>query len=356
MTVLVNNQSYDDTYYTATGASWFTFKNVVASSIYVSGNSWFGFGSSTEHLRVNRRDAKMYYLYREEGTLYDHFNFLKFRWKGYSYYGQTSSAYAIEYDVILWDTGDISLHMVSIPTSNNDGTYQLIASSTYTYTVSITSPDVTFKKTDSGFEVQNSVIALEKPYEKRFLLRNGTTIYTVIDGALSSLGAVAVTSNLFLNSGIKELPEFSLLTEFSNPEILYWGEDKAPDIMGIRITGIPELPQIVYYNGYETEGDTLRIIEVEDTEDIIYALTFDNRATWWYRLHGTWVQTDDIMVGMTSVVMNRMTKETFAELHALNNSTIFELRAVLPATTSRINTIRYGKIDDNDMSHSGGNN
>lgn len=344
MTVLVNNQSYDDDSYTAIGASWFTFKDVVASSIYINGNSWFGFGSATEHLKVNRRDAKMWYLYREEGTLYNYFNFLKFRWKGYSRYNQTSSAYAIEYDVILWDTGDISLHMVSIPTSYNTGTYQLVASSTYTYTVSTTAPDVTFKKTDSGFEVQNSLIAFEKPYETRFLFRDGTTIYTVANGILSSLGVVEITSDLFLNSGVEELPEFSLLTGLSNPEILYWGSDKAPDITGIRITGTPELPQIVYYNGNETEGNTLRSIEAEDTEDIIYALTFDNRATWWYRLHGTWVQTDDIVVGMTSMVMNRMTKETFAELHALNNSTIFELRAVLPAATSRINTIRYGKI------------
>ena len=98
----------------------------------------------------------------------------------------------------------------------------------------------------------------------------------------------------------------------------------------------------MYYNGNETAGYRLSIIEAEDTEDIIYALTFDNRATWWYRLHGTWVQTNDIMVGMTSMVMNRMTKETFAQLYASTNSSIFELRAVLPAATSRIDTIRYG--------------
>ena len=128
MEVLRNNSKQDDGTDSFSGVSWFTYNGTVASTIYASGNSWIGFGSSSEHLKVNRRDGALYSLYREEGTLYDHYKFLKIRWEGYSQYNQTATSYANSYDVVLWDTGDISLHMISIPSSYNSGTYSLIAS------------------------------------------------------------------------------------------------------------------------------------------------------------------------------------------------------------------------------------
>jgi len=60
--------------------------------------------------------------------------------------------------------------MVSIPTSYNDGTYSLTADQTYTYTVSIGSPDITFLKTDSGFEINNNLISLEMPAKRLYLI------------------------------------------------------------------------------------------------------------------------------------------------------------------------------------------
>ena len=86
MTVIRDNSKNDDGTDTVTGVSWFNFKGKVASTIYVSGNSWLGFGASSEHLKVNRRDGAMYYLYREEGTLYNHYRFLKIRFSGYTSY------------------------------------------------------------------------------------------------------------------------------------------------------------------------------------------------------------------------------------------------------------------------------
>lgn len=86
MTVIRNDSKQDDGTDSITGVPWFTYNGTVASTIYASGNSWLGFGSTSEHLKVNRRDGAMYYLYREEGTLYGYYNFLKIRWAGYSYY------------------------------------------------------------------------------------------------------------------------------------------------------------------------------------------------------------------------------------------------------------------------------
>ncbi|WP_285174086.1 hypothetical protein, partial [Mycobacterium tuberculosis] len=57
---LVKNTAYDDSTLTIDGVDWFKFNNVVTTKIYINGNSWFGFGSSSEQLKVCRRDAKMY--------------------------------------------------------------------------------------------------------------------------------------------------------------------------------------------------------------------------------------------------------------------------------------------------------
>ena len=117
MQVIRNNSKQDDGTDSITGVSWFSYNGNTVSTIYANGNSYIGFGSSNEHLKVNRLDSAMWYLYREEGTLYNYYKFLKIRWDGYTSYYQTSASYRITYDVILWDTGDISLHMVTIPSS-----------------------------------------------------------------------------------------------------------------------------------------------------------------------------------------------------------------------------------------------
>lgn len=223
MTVLRNNSKQDDGNDTITGVSWFTYNGTVANSIYASGNSFIGFGSTSEHLKVNRIDGALYSLYREEGTLYDHYKFLKIRWKGYSKYSSTSSSYLLEYDVILWDTGDISLHMINIPTSNNTGTYSLTANTTYNYSVSTSNLDITFKKTDSGFEVVNGIIELELPYNKRYLIRSGSNYYTINNDALEQIEISELTSEVFLNMGIVNgIPTItgSLISNLVNPEIL----------------------------------------------------------------------------------------------------------------------------------------
>ena len=82
MTVLRNNVAQDDGVDTIVGVDWFKFNNITASNIYASGNSFIGFGANAEHLKVCRRDTKMFYLYRQEGTI-GNTKFLKIRWEGY---------------------------------------------------------------------------------------------------------------------------------------------------------------------------------------------------------------------------------------------------------------------------------
>jgi hypothetical protein len=345
MQVLRNNTIQDDGIDIITGVDWFTFKGVVASKIYASGNSFIGFGSSAEHLKVNRRDGAMRSLYREEGTLYNYYKFLKIRWVGYSAYNHTTTAYALTYDVILWDTGDISLHMISLPTSNNAGTYSLVASSTYSYTVSTASPDVTFKKTDSGFTVNNSIIELLPPFETRYLVRSGSTYYTVVDNALSEISVSSLTSDVFLTLGVKEIPSTTLLLSLSNPELLYWTDDERGKLnTGFVVHGTPSLPQIVRYEEKTIpENTVISKAEVYNANLAIFTVTFDSGSSWLYYNPETssWVVATSNNEGMDATAIKNLTAEQWATAPLVST---YQFRCGLTSRESRAGSVYINTV------------
>lgn len=336
MEVLRNNYKQDDGKDTITGVDWFTFNSTVASTIYAGGNSFISFNSSQEDLKVNRRDGAMYSLYREEGTLYNYYKFLKIRWVGYSQYNKTTSEYALTYDVILWDTGDISLHMVTIPTSANTGTYSITADKTYSYTVSTSSPDVTFVKTGSGFTVSTSIIWLEPPFAKRYLIRSGSTYYTVVDGALLALGVDNLTSEVFLTSGTEEIPSISLLLGLTNPELLYWvEEERGIPNNGLVVYGTPSLPQIVLYEEKTIpENSIISKAEVYNAELATYTITFDGGESWMYYDTNTnaWAIAESDNDGMDAATVKNLTAEQWAMAPLAST---YQFRCILTSIESR---------------------
>lgn len=338
MEVLRDNTKQDDGVDTIAGIDWFTFDGAVASTIYASGNSFIGFGANSEHLKVNRKDGAMYSLYREEGTLYNYYNFLKIRWVGYSGYSSTSTTYALTYDVILWSTGDISLHMISIPTSENTGTYSLIADSTYKYTVSTSAPDITFIKTDSGFEVNNSIIELV-PVEQRYLIRSNSTYYTVTNNNLEEISVTELTSSVFLNFGTIDIPNIDLISNLSNPEILYWCDIDIKLEQGLVIKGTPTLPQIIYYEQQNISNYSgIEKAEVVASDDVIFVITFDDEQTWKYYdyINSTWSTATTEFEGMSATAIKNIPLSAWTEVVT---STTFSFRCTLPTVNSTVSNI-----------------
>lgn len=341
MTIIRNNTKQDDGTDSVTGVSWFSYNGVVANTIYVNGNSWIGFGQSSEHLKVNRRDGALWSLYREEGTLYDYYKFLKIRWSGYSSYSYTSTNYKLEYDVILWDTGDISLHMVTIPTSYNNGTYTLTESSTYSYTVSSTTPDITFVKNDSGFTINNGTIEL-KFYNRRYLIRDNNIYYTVIDNVLTKIDVSNLTSSVFLNFGTTQMFDIMLLNTLNNPEVLFWTDADNGLQRGLLINGTPLLPQIVYYEPQNISGTSIGKAEVAASYDALFSISFDNKQTWKYYdyVNNKWINAVTNSEGMSASTIKNIPTSAWK---SISTSKTFSFRCVLPtvdSTTSGI-YIRY---------------
>lgn len=251
-----DSNSYDSGTYTVEGAEYATYRGDVITSIYAGGDSFIGINSNTEHLRVDRRDARMRSLYREEGTLYNRYKFLKVRWEGWSAYNQSGENYQLKYDVIFWESGDISLHMVSVPTSSYDGTFQFVADKTYTYTKPTSEmPDVTFKyvKESGSFEIAYEPIDMPPPYW--VLIKDaGGTLYTLTtqtvnelisdrEEVLQPLEEKELTAELFRTKGFAKLPDWQLLKDLDTPSVLSWC-DVMPRPVAATVKGTPP-PQYI---------------------------------------------------------------------------------------------------------------
>lgn len=119
MTAIVSNTKHDDDVVSVSGVDWFTYAGKTASTIYVSGNNFIGFGQNAEQLKIWRRDGAIYYVYRQEGTLTSGKRFLKIRVEGYVYFSSTSSSYALKYELFLIEGQTLFINVVQVPTDNS---------------------------------------------------------------------------------------------------------------------------------------------------------------------------------------------------------------------------------------------
>ena len=244
-TVMSKDTKYDDNSFEITNSTeCVKYKGNSISSFYLNGNSWIGFNSNSEDLKVNRRDAVMYGVYWEWGKMRNKHSFARLRWDGYSNYKNTSNDYRLTYDLIIFDTGDILLSMVNIPTSNYDGTFSLDG---VTYTKpTAENPYVTFyAQSDGTYIAKNELPQGDYLYTKKYLIRDGATYYNVVDGALNEITVADLTAQVFTDSGMDDIPSGDLLTSITEPEVLMWCDDDTAEIsVAATVTATP-FPQSV---------------------------------------------------------------------------------------------------------------
>ena len=249
--LLEDSDSYDEGTYTINGVDYFSFNGSNALSIYAHGNSYWGIGADIENLKVNNRDTRMRSLYREEGTLYCYYKFLKIRWEGCSNYNSSGEACQLKYDIILWNTGDISLHMISVPSQYYNGSFEFIADKKYLYNKpTVDLPDVTFKynKETNTFNIEYAPINLVVPF-KLLIKDSDEAIYTIenkvinektgdTEEVLVKLEDEEINSLLFKTKGFNKIPKWSLLKELNVPQVLSWSDTRAFPLNAI-ISGTP---------------------------------------------------------------------------------------------------------------------
>lgn len=155
-------------------------------------------------------------------------------------------------------------------------------------------------------------------YNKKYLIRSGSTLYTVSGGALAALSETEVSASLYQTYGVDELPDGSLLVGLTDPEVLYWHDstDELPALT-IGVTGSPPVPQTVITGPQDMSDPTILGIEsasVDASDDVLFALSFDDGATWKAYSGTGWVTLETENAGMTKATMENIGLEAWAEV------------------------------------------
>ena len=337
-TQIRTNSKGDDATDTITGVDWFSYNGTVCNNIYANGNGWIGFGSSSEHLKVNRRDQAMWNLWREEGTFSTRFNsykFLRIRWNGYTAYSSTSDSAKLTFDVLLFDTGDIMLYISDVPTDNYSGTFAL-GDLTYEKPTADNRYVTFYKQADGSYVADYAPISYNV---KKYLVRNNGTLYTVSDGALVEVTG-ALNADLFINNGSDTIPEGALLMTLSAPEVLCWTDANEVPKLNAVVQGVPvgthdiisNTAMVGHHSIYGIES-----VEATASDGATFLLSFDG-GMWMAYNNDKWSASD---VGMTASELMAIPTEAWA---SVINSAIF-MR--LKASIDGVDTVTQVKFNFN---------
>ena len=295
MTVIRNNVKNDDGVDTISMPSWFKFNNNSYANCYVSGNSWLGFASSSnEAIRINRRDAASWYVWQESGVVCLE-QFVKIRWRGYSAYNTTSENALLEYDIIFLESGGIYIHIVNYPTSNTDGSKQIIADTTYNFDLSQDIHDISFyyNNETNSFNMAYEMYNINLPY--KLLISSDGLLYTIVDDKLSQLSETTLTADLFDLYGVYTI-NTNLLSSLNNVNILACSDNSGLNINS-KLYGVPKNNIIIKnISLHGPNSDGIKNISYIGSDDIIISFSVDGINYKKYDL--SWVSVSDDIDGM----------------------------------------------------------
>lgn len=342
-TQLVNNTKYDENSYTISGFPDFVkYKGVSVSTIYANGNSWIGFDAENEHFKFNRRDAAMYNLWTEEGTILDTYRFFRVRWGGVCKYDAYGSPYFQTFDLIIFDTGDVMFYAVSIPTSYYDGVNSF-ADVDYN-APTIDSRYVTFyAQADGTYRTVYEPIKLVA--EVKYLVRDGSTLYTVTDGTLAVVEG-DLTADLFVARGIDNIPDGALLLPLPAPEVLCWTNADTLPHLTATVSGTPtgkrEVVSDDIHIGDLSVAGVASILAIASDGSELY-LSFDGGAWSVYDTSSrTWVSSD---TGMSAEELVAVPADSWRYVAVSAN--VMRLKAVIEGTET-VTQVKFNFDNDSD--------
>ena len=253
MTTLVSGN--DDGTYSVSWNGGFKFNGTNISTFYVSCNNWYGFGSSSEQLKIMRRDGYASYIYYLKGTLREGLDFLKIRYDGYTVYNSKTTANRLIYEIFFLSNNDIFLNLIQTPTSSNTGTSTITCNGVTTNLSLVDNSGkgggkkVTFVSTS---EQGNSYSIEYREYQEAtadtecYLLKMDDIYYRLEGEDLTALeiSNETPTPAMFLKYGFDDLPTTELFSTLSNPHLYYWRSDTKRQKFEAHLDAEP-FPQVI---------------------------------------------------------------------------------------------------------------
>lgn len=184
----------------------FIYNGSSVRQLYSSGNTWVGFGASSEHLTINRRDTSYNSLFYAKEVEYG-VNLFRIRFEGNSSYSSWGSNNLI-WEVSVFETGVIRLVVEKTP---NNASSSFVNPGVGTQTLTLASGK-SYIFTPSDVSGKNYIIqeGTYIPCISKYLMVDdeGVKNYQTISGVSSwvKIGDLPLTENMFKSFGIDTVP------------------------------------------------------------------------------------------------------------------------------------------------------
>ena len=182
------------------------------------------------------------------------------------------------------------------------------------------------------------------PKQYKYLVRNNDIIYTVSDGALTEVTGT-LNAQLFQTYGVEEIPSGTLLITLSNPEVLCWTNAETLPSLVATVQGIPQ-PQIVISKEIDLMHSSIKGINgvtVDCKGDVLFAVSFDKKATWMMHSGTEWVAVSDKLAGMTKTEFEAITAEQWQPKYEASSD--MYIRCAILDETQSITTVNVDFIN-----------
>ena len=178
----------------------------------------------------------------------------------------------------------------------------------------------------------------------KYLVRDGSAIYTVTDGALVEVSGT-LNAELFQTSGVDAIPDGTLLMTLSNPEVLCWTDDETLPTLTATVKGIPE-QQTIMSKEIDLMHSSIKGINgvtVDCKGDVLFAVSFDKKATWMMHNGTEFVEVSDKLAGMTKTEFEAITAEQWQPKYEASSD--MYIRCILFDETQSITTVNVDFIN-----------
>ena len=256
--------------------------------------------------------------------------------------------------------------------NNNNGIYPTASTTQYWYRIPIATAGACtewefYKETTGGYTIDESRVVLWSLQDisngknsttvyfngtspvvdlsiTKYLVRNNDTIYTVTDGSLVEVSG-EINSNLFIEKGVDAIPDGTLLMTLSNPEVLAWTDSDTVPTLTATVKGIPE-PQIVMSKEIDLMHSSIKGINgvtVDCKGNVLFAVSFDKKATWMMHNGTEWVAVSEKLAGMTKTEFEAITAEQWKPKYEASSD--MYIRCTILDETQSITTINIDFIN-----------
>ena len=176
---------------------------------------------------------------------------------------------------------------------------------------------------------------------KKYLIKEGSTFYTISDGDLLSLPISEALSTSFIEYGFDDITDLNSILSLPDPEILYWQNSNEEDLPELKatVTAIP-FPQVIISDKIMITDDSITGIErvfVDCEGDPLFSVSFDDKQTW-YVWNGTqWSQVSEELSGMSKELFESITYNDWLRFYTEIDG--FYIKVILTSSSQSVTKI-----------------